>query len=176
MPRPRPPTALSLINVHLTPHGEAGLREIETTTVLALVAERTGPVVVCGDLNERPGGAIHRQMAEAGLRDGWAERSTRATEPSPTTATATADEPATGTTTAPSSAAPSTTTASSSAAPSSTAAPTRTEPDPEPGTGSTAAPTPATGGTASKVDPWPTNWRGWRPGTTKLPTQQLDYV
>lgn len=102
--------ALTVINIHLTPQGETGLRTIETATVLALVAERAGPVVVCGDLNERPDGPLHRQMAAAGLRDGWPERPPEnATDPSRT------------------------------------------------------------------GDPWPTNWRGWRPGTTKLPSQQLDY-
>jgi hypothetical protein len=99
-------------------------------------------------------------MARAGLRDGWAERSARTTEPSPSTETIDT-EPATGIDTEP-------------------ATGIDTEPatgiDPEPGAGSTAATTPAPGGTASRADPWPTNWRGWRPGTTKLPTQQLDYV
>lgn len=126
----------TLINVHLTPHGETGLRAAETATVLALVAERTGPVVVCGDLNERPGGAIHRQMATAGLRDGWAERPDRTTATAPTTETV--------------------------------ATPRATD--------ATAQSTQAPSGTAWSVDPWPTNWRGWRPGTTELPTQQLDYV
>ncbi|HEX5945455.1 MAG TPA: endonuclease/exonuclease/phosphatase family protein [Acidimicrobiales bacterium] len=60
----------TLVNVHLTPHGQAELRTTETTTVLAIVGNRTGPVVVSGDFNERPGGAIHHQLAAAGLRDG----------------------------------------------------------------------------------------------------------
>lgn len=60
---------LTLVNVHLTPHGEAQLREGETAAVLALVAGRPGPAVVGGDLNERPAGPVHRRLAEAGLRD-----------------------------------------------------------------------------------------------------------
>jgi endonuclease/exonuclease/phosphatase family metal-dependent hydrolase len=104
---------LALVNVHLTPHGEVELRGVETSTVLALVAQRTGPIVVSGDFNERPGGPIHRQLAAAGLRDGWGEPQ--------------------------------------------------------------ADGSPAEGG-GRPPDPWPTNWRGWRRGTDKSPTQQLDYV
>lgn len=62
--------AFTLINVHLSPHAQADLRAVETTTVLAIVGERTGPIVVGGDFNERPGGAIHHQLTAAGLRDG----------------------------------------------------------------------------------------------------------
>jgi endonuclease/exonuclease/phosphatase family metal-dependent hydrolase len=61
--------AFTLLNLHLTPHGQVELRTVETTTVLAIVENRTGPVVVAGDFNERPGGAIHHQLAGAGLRD-----------------------------------------------------------------------------------------------------------
>ena len=65
--------SFTLLNVHLTPHGQVELRVVETTAVLAIVAQRTGPTVISGDFNERPGGAIHRQLAAAGLRDGWGE-------------------------------------------------------------------------------------------------------
>jgi endonuclease/exonuclease/phosphatase family metal-dependent hydrolase len=92
----------TLVNVHLTPHGEIGLRAVETATVLAVVARRSGPVVVCGDYNERPGGSIHGQLAEAGLRDA--------------------------------------------------------------------------AGDAGPGDPAHTSIRGWRRGTTKAPSQRLDYV
>jgi endonuclease/exonuclease/phosphatase family metal-dependent hydrolase len=102
----------TLVNLHLTPHGEAGQRKVETATVLGVVARRPGPIVVSGDLNERPGGPIHQQLASAGLCDGWA---------------AAADEP-------------------------------------------------GGQGDARDPDPWPTSWRGWRRGTSKAPTQQLDYV
>lgn len=64
----------TLVNVHLTPHGQIGLRAVETATVLEVVAASTEPVVVAGDFNERPDGAVHRQLATAGLRDGWAVR------------------------------------------------------------------------------------------------------
>jgi endonuclease/exonuclease/phosphatase family metal-dependent hydrolase len=103
---------VTLLNVHLTPHGRAGLREVETATVLAL-ASRPGPVVVAGDLNERPGRGIHFQLAAAGLRDGWAE---------PPVAAQDALVP------------------------------------------------------AAPAGPAPTNWRGWRRGTTEEPVQTLDYV
>jgi endonuclease/exonuclease/phosphatase family metal-dependent hydrolase len=32
------------------------------------------------------------------------------------------------------------------------------------------------GGGTRPPDPSPTNWRGWQRGTTKAPTQRLDYV
>lgn len=111
----------TLVNVHLTPHGEIGMRAVEAAKVLDVVAKRPEPVVVAGDLNERPGGAIHRQFAAAGLRDGWAVRVPHPVAPPPTGGSA--------------------------------PAPSRSGPD-----------------------AWPTNWRGWRRGTTTLPTQQLDYV
>jgi endonuclease/exonuclease/phosphatase family metal-dependent hydrolase len=102
-----PPPDWTLVNVHLTPHGQIGLRAVETASVLQIVAQRHGPIVVAGDFNERPDGAIHRQLAAAGLRDGW-----------------------------------------------------EVHPPPE----------------GDGPEPWPTNWRGWRRGTTKAPVQRLDYV
>jgi endonuclease/exonuclease/phosphatase family metal-dependent hydrolase len=111
----------TLVNVHLTPHGQIGMRAVETATILGVVAERSGPIVVAGDLNERPDGAVHRQLAAAGLRDGWAVRLPPPDAPSPSG-------------------------------------------DPEPGR------------PQRRPDPWPTNWRGWRRGTTEAPTRQLDYV
>jgi endonuclease/exonuclease/phosphatase family metal-dependent hydrolase len=105
--------SLTLVNVHLTPHGRSDLRVVETATVLGLVAQRTGAIVVAGDLNERPDGAIHRQLAAVGLRDG---------------------------------------------------------------SGSAPAGTPGPSDGARPPDPLPTNWRGWRRGTTKPPTRQLDFV
>lgn len=61
----------TLVNVHLTPHGQVELRGIEIARVLAIVADRTGPVVVSGDLNERPGGEVHTRLEAAALRDAW---------------------------------------------------------------------------------------------------------
>lgn len=63
---------LTMVNVHLTPHGQVELRGVETATVLGVAARSDAPVVVIGDLNERPGGGIHDQLAAAGLRDSWA--------------------------------------------------------------------------------------------------------
>jgi endonuclease/exonuclease/phosphatase family metal-dependent hydrolase len=65
--------AFTLVNVHLTPHREAELRAVETAAVLALTTPDAEPTVVGGDLNERPGGQIHRLLAAGGLRDGWGE-------------------------------------------------------------------------------------------------------
>ena len=108
-PAGEPP--FTVVNVHLSPHDQADLRVAETATVLTLAAARTGPVVIAGDLNERPGGALHRRLAAAGFRDASGVDHER-----------------------------------------------------EPPAGSHAP------------DPVPTNWRGWQRGTTRPPTQQLDYV
>ena len=100
----------TLVNVHLTPRGQAELRSVETATVLEVVAGRDGPIVVAGDLNERPDGVVHQLLEAAGLREGWDVL--RA----------------------------------------------------------------AGGGGPAGGEPWPTNWRGWRRGTTRAPVQRLDYV
>jgi endonuclease/exonuclease/phosphatase family metal-dependent hydrolase len=34
----------------------------------------------------------------------------------------------------------------------------------------------ATGTDEPPTDPFPTNWRGWRRGTTTVPSRQIDYV
>jgi endonuclease/exonuclease/phosphatase family metal-dependent hydrolase len=70
---------LTLVNLHLTPHGEVGLREVEASKVLAMVDPLAGPTLVVGDFNERPGGPVARQMAAAGLRDGSQQPSGGAT-------------------------------------------------------------------------------------------------
>ncbi|HEX6167800.1 MAG TPA: endonuclease/exonuclease/phosphatase family protein [Acidimicrobiales bacterium] len=106
-----PQGPLTLVNLHLTPHGEVARREVEAAKVLAMVDPLAGPVLAVGDFNERPGGPVARQMAAAGLRDGWQQPSEAATG---------TDEPPT--------------------------------------------------------DPFPTNWRGWRRGTTTVPSRQIDYV
>jgi endonuclease/exonuclease/phosphatase family metal-dependent hydrolase len=66
-------TLVSLFDLHLSPHSAAELREHEIATVLRSVAAQPGPVVVAGDLNERPGRGVHDDMAAAGLRDAWAK-------------------------------------------------------------------------------------------------------
>jgi endonuclease/exonuclease/phosphatase family metal-dependent hydrolase len=111
----------TLVNVHLTPHGQIGLRAVETAAVLDRVAGAT-TVVVAGDLNESPDGAIHRQLAGAGLQDGWSVHDA-------------GDTPGGG-------------------------------PDDDRGDGRPTA----------RTDTWPTNWRGWRRGTTDPPVRRLDYV
>lgn len=91
----------TVLNVHLTPHEAASQRAAEVTTVVEMVAAATGPVIVAGDLNERPDAPLHERLARAGLRDAWPSGATHAGL---------------------------------------------------------------------------TNWRDWRPGTTALPTQRIDYV
>lgn len=107
--------AFTLVNVHLTPHGQVELRAVETSTVLAVAAGGTGPVVVAGDLNERPAGDVHTLLAAAGLRDAWRVR----------------------------------------------------HGDEAPGAVPSGEPPPDRGAT---------NWKGWRSGTGRAPSQRLDYV
>src|SRR5262245_13373411 len=101
-----PAHPLLLLNLHLSPHSAEIVRQAETVAVLRTVAGHAGPVVVAGDLNERPDGPLHASMEAAGLRDAWLAR-------------------------------------------------------------------PGAAG-----DPYPgyTNWRGWDQGTTKPPTQRIDYA
>jgi endonuclease/exonuclease/phosphatase family metal-dependent hydrolase len=63
-----------LVNLHLSPHSASEQRVAEVARVLEVTAGHAGPVVVVGDLNERPGGAVHERLAAAGLRDAWPER------------------------------------------------------------------------------------------------------
>ena len=141
---PDSPDAFTLVNVHLTPHGQMGLRAVETATVLGIVAEGAHPCVVAGDLNERPDGAIHRQLAAAGLRDAWSLRLPvgDGAGASAGAGIARGDEAA--------------------------ATPGGAPPAP--------ADDPAAGRPQRRPDPWPTNWKGWQRGTTRPPTQRLDYV
>jgi endonuclease/exonuclease/phosphatase family metal-dependent hydrolase len=67
-----PGRAVTLVNVHLSPHPHGtAIREVEAALVLRLVAEQARPAVVAGDFNDRPGAAIHGQLAAGGLRDAW---------------------------------------------------------------------------------------------------------
>jgi endonuclease/exonuclease/phosphatase family metal-dependent hydrolase len=74
--------SVRLVNLHLSPRGAPGLREREVTAVLDVVVATGGseggidreggvPLVVAGDLNDRPGAALFDQLEVAGLRDAW---------------------------------------------------------------------------------------------------------
>lgn len=129
---------LTVVNLHLSPHDLSTLRTVEAGAVLDHVARTPGPVVVCGDLNERPGGELHDRFAAAGLRDATA---TAAGAPDPPVVSGAADGPD---------------------------GPTVGVAD---GPDGPAATRPRRG-----ADRLPTNWHGWRRGTTAPPTQQLDFV
>lgn len=75
--------AFTLVNVHLSPHSQAERRDAEATQVLALVADSPHPVVVAGDVNERPPGPVGEQMAAAGFRDGWSSSGPPPEPPAP---------------------------------------------------------------------------------------------
>jgi endonuclease/exonuclease/phosphatase family metal-dependent hydrolase len=63
-----------LVNLHLSPHSAREQREAEVARVAEVVTGHAGPVIVIGDLNERPDGPVHDRLAAAGLRDAWPER------------------------------------------------------------------------------------------------------
>jgi endonuclease/exonuclease/phosphatase family metal-dependent hydrolase len=63
-----------LVNLHLSPHSARELRDAEVARVAEVVDAHTGPVIVLGDLNERPDGPVHDRLVAAGLRDAWPER------------------------------------------------------------------------------------------------------
>ncbi|WP_340562122.1 endonuclease/exonuclease/phosphatase family protein [Streptomyces sp. GSL17-111] len=62
---------LSVVSCHLSL--AAWERAQQAAALLDRVAAMPGPVVVAGDLNERPDGAAFRQLGER-LRDGWVAR------------------------------------------------------------------------------------------------------
>jgi endonuclease/exonuclease/phosphatase family metal-dependent hydrolase len=67
-------TPVSLFDLHLSSRSTAAdVRRHEIAKVLRWVASRPAPVIVAGDLNERPGRGVHEDLAAAGLRDAWAE-------------------------------------------------------------------------------------------------------
>ena len=63
---------LRLLDLHLTPDTGSGRREIEVGLVLdGLVSNHDGPVIVAGDLNDRPTGPVSDLLEARGLRDAW---------------------------------------------------------------------------------------------------------
>jgi endonuclease/exonuclease/phosphatase family metal-dependent hydrolase len=63
-----------LLDLHLSPHSARELRDAEVAQVVDIVRGHAGPVIVAGDLNERPDGPVHARLTEAGLRDAWRAR------------------------------------------------------------------------------------------------------
>jgi endonuclease/exonuclease/phosphatase family metal-dependent hydrolase len=63
-----------LLNLHLSPHSAREQRDAEVARVAEVVRGHAGPVIVAGDLNERPDGPVHDRLVAAGLRDAWPER------------------------------------------------------------------------------------------------------
>ena len=67
---------VTVLNTHLDASGEELWRVQEIATVLrvAEVARARGmPLILGGDLNARPQGAIHGELRAAGFRDAWPE-------------------------------------------------------------------------------------------------------
>jgi endonuclease/exonuclease/phosphatase family metal-dependent hydrolase len=58
-------TPVGFVGCHLALHRKQRLREVER--VIRAAAALDGPVVVAGDLNERPGGPSWRRLREAGF-------------------------------------------------------------------------------------------------------------
>lgn len=63
-----PGTAVTLVNVHLSPHDEGEARGREATAVVG----RALGAVVAGDFNDVPGGPAPNALAAAGWCDAWA--------------------------------------------------------------------------------------------------------
>lgn len=67
-----PTTSLTVVDVHLSPHGEASRRSIEAHRVLAeLGTDDRDSALVVGDLNDGPGEGAHQTFLDAGHRDAW---------------------------------------------------------------------------------------------------------
>lgn len=64
------PRPWRVMNIHLSPHGVTDRRTREVERVLER-AQLVAPLIA-GDLNERPGGAVGRDLRRAGWRDAWA--------------------------------------------------------------------------------------------------------
>jgi endonuclease/exonuclease/phosphatase family metal-dependent hydrolase len=62
-----------VLDLHLSTDtaASADRRLVEVAGALRRVDAHAGQVIVAGDLNERPGGAVSRALAEAGLQDAW---------------------------------------------------------------------------------------------------------
>ncbi|HKE73516.1 MAG TPA: endonuclease/exonuclease/phosphatase family protein [Acidimicrobiales bacterium] len=59
----------TVVNLHLSTGGDGARRVSEVGTALAAAPGR--PLVVMGDLNERPGGPVAAALTGLGLRDAW---------------------------------------------------------------------------------------------------------
>lgn len=70
--RLQPPVVLA--NTHLSPYGQAALRGREVEAMLRPLSSAHGPVVVAGDLNDRPEADMFAHFRKAGFRDAWVER------------------------------------------------------------------------------------------------------
>lgn len=75
---------LTVVNVHLSPHGAATARENELATIGRLLdgdggeagdgdEGGAGPTMVAGDFNDLPDSSVAVQLKGAGLRDAWAD-------------------------------------------------------------------------------------------------------
>jgi endonuclease/exonuclease/phosphatase family metal-dependent hydrolase len=64
---------VTLVNVHLTPHGPTSEqdRAAEVDWLLRRLRAVPGPVVVGGDFNAEPGDPLFERLCDAGLRDAW---------------------------------------------------------------------------------------------------------
>jgi endonuclease/exonuclease/phosphatase family metal-dependent hydrolase len=61
----------AVIGVHLSPHGAVDERRREARLVVERATTHEPRPIICGDLNDQPGGAGYETLAAAGWRDAW---------------------------------------------------------------------------------------------------------
>jgi endonuclease/exonuclease/phosphatase family metal-dependent hydrolase len=61
----------AIVNVHLSPHDATERRSREAAVVIERATTNSPIPIICGDLNESPGGPAYRSFVGAGWTDAW---------------------------------------------------------------------------------------------------------
>ena len=61
----------AIVNVHLSPHDATERRDREAGVVIERATTNSPVPIICGDLNELPGGPAYRTFVGAGWTDAW---------------------------------------------------------------------------------------------------------
>jgi endonuclease/exonuclease/phosphatase family metal-dependent hydrolase len=62
---------VAVVNAHLSPHDAEDRRVHEAGELIERATAHESPPIICGDLNELPGGPAYQAFARAGWRDAW---------------------------------------------------------------------------------------------------------